>query len=113
MALKHQQVQRAQQQPLGRGDERISLPVIEENSSQFMSEKLKQIDEMRKNDELDPLEYIRLRKEYINSLIGEKPRLNIDEVEEPVEVIKPVPRTVRVAVIAKALFRKTSLHLPS
>jgi hypothetical protein len=111
VALKRQKVQGAQQ--LTRHNpEGSSLPVIEANGSQFLNEKLKSIDEMLKNDEIEPLEYIRLRKEHINSLLGDKPRLSIEEIEEPKEDIKPVPRTIRVAVITKSLFGKKIYTYP-
>ena len=111
VALKRQKVQEAQR-PRERNPEGRKLPVIEANGSQFINEKLKSIDEMLKNDEIDPLEYIRLRKEHINSLIGEKPRLNIEEIEDPKEEIKPVPRAVRVAIITKSLFGKQVYTYP-
>ena len=74
----------------------ISLPVNDDRLA-HVNERFKVIDELLKNDEIDPLEYIRLRREQVNSLIEGAPVLD----EKP-----PQPRAVRVAVISKSFFRK-------
>lgn len=64
--------------------------------------RLKEIDERLKNDEIEPMEYIRLRREHVNSLISGNPLPSIETSEKQVAA----PRAVRVAVITKSLFRK-------
>lgn len=113
VAIKKQQYQGYQtqvpQQPQPRG---VSAPAIENNGTSVVNEKLKEIDELLKNDKIDPLEYIRLRKEQVNSLIEGKPKLGIEEVEEPPQEILPVPRETRVAVITKTLVGKKIYTAP-
>jgi hypothetical protein len=77
----------------------ISLPTVEDSRLASVNERFKEIDELLKNDEIEPLEYIRLRREYLNSLIMGHP--SPDNKEKV-----PKPRAVRVAVITKSFFRK-------
>ncbi len=76
------------------------------------NESLKQIDDLLKNDHIDPMEYVRMRKQQIDNLMhqaemGRSSSLSIDHVAEPiVNEIKPAPRKVRVAVVVKTLFGK-------
>lgn len=111
VAIKKQQVQGAQmapsyqQQPQLEGH-RVSLPAIENDGSTVINEKLKELDQLLKDDQIDPLEYIRRRKEQVENLISEKPKLSIEEIQNPPQEIQPAPRIVRVAVIVKSLFRK-------
>lgn len=114
VAIKKQQLQGYQTpvfspQPQHGG---ISAPSIENNGTTIINERLKELDDLLKDDKIDPLEYIRRRKEQVNSLIEGKPKFNIEEVEEPVEEIKPVPRETRVAIITKTLFRKQITTAP-
>ncbi|MCW4012274.1 MAG: hypothetical protein NWF07_04695, partial [Candidatus Bathyarchaeota archaeon] len=117
VAIKKQQFQGAQMtpsyqpQPPQEGH-RVSLPVIENDGNGVINEKLKEIDQLLKDDKIDPLEYIRRRKEQVESLIGEKPKLRIDEIEEPPQEIRPTPKMVRVAVIVKSFFRKQVFTAP-
>ena len=111
VAIKKQQFQGAQmapsymQQPQLEG-RRVSLPAIENDGSMVINEKLKELDQLLKDDKIDPLEYIRRRKEQVESLISEKPKLSIEEIEVTPQEILPAPRIVRVVVIVKSLFRK-------
>lgn len=75
----------------------ISIPVIKDNRLEHVNERFKEIEELLKNDEVDPLEYIKLRKEHINNLIEEAPGAE-DKL--------PKPCGARVAVITKSFFRK-------
>jgi predicted CopG family antitoxin len=88
------------------------LPEIENNGSAVINEKLKEIDQLLKDDKIDPLEYIRRRKEQVESLIEGKPKLSIEEIEEPPQEILPAPKMVRVAVIVKSFFRKQVFTAP-
>lgn len=100
-----------QQQPQPEGH-RVSLPAIENNGSAVINEKLKELDQLLKDDKIDPLDYIRRRKEQVESLINEKPKLSIEEIEETPQEIPPAPKMVRVAVIVKSLFRKQVYTAP-
>lgn len=83
------------------------------------NEGLKQIDELLKNDNIDPMEYVMLRKQQIDNLLdqatkGRESRLTIDHIEESVvNEIKPAPRKVRVAVVVKTLFGKQVYTSPN
>ena len=118
VAIKKQQFQGTQitpgyqQQPQQQEGPRVSLPAIENGGSAVINEKLKEIDQLLKDDKIDPLEYIRRRKAQVESLIGEKPKLRIDEIEEPPQEILPAPKMVRVAVIVKSFFRKQVFTAP-
>jgi hypothetical protein len=76
------------------------------------NEGLKQIDDLLKDDNIDPMEYVMLRKQQIDALMdqaakGRTSSLSIDHIEEPVvNEIKPAPKQVRVAVVVKTLFGK-------
>ncbi len=83
------------------------------------NEGLKQIDELLKDDNIDPTEYVMLRKQQIDALMdqaakGRTSSLSIDHIEEPVvNEIKPAPKQVRVAVVVKTLFGKQVYTSPS
>ena len=51
------------------GKKRLTLPVQKNNNLEQLNLRLKEIDEKLNNDEIEPLEYIRLRREHVNSLI--------------------------------------------
>ena len=76
----------------------ISIPVLKERKLAYLNERLNEIDERLKRDEIDPLEYIRLRKEQINSVIEGN---TSTDAEKP-----PQLRKLRVAIVTKSLFRK-------
>ena len=76
----------------------VSMPVHSDQKLAHVNERLNEIDELLKRDEIDPLEYIRLRKEHINGLIEGKIS---PETKKP-----PQPRKLRVAIVTKSLFRK-------
>ena len=91
---------------------KLTLPVIETGGSVFLNQKLKEIDELLKNDNIDPLEYIQLRKQHINNLIGEKQgKLNEEQDIEP-EKKSSKPRELRIAIISKSLLRKKIHTIP-
>ena len=93
--------------------QRLSVPAINNNGTSIVNERLKELDELLKNDQIDPLEYIRRRKEQVETIVGgEKPRLSIEEIEEAPQEILPVPRIVRVAVVAKSLLGKQIYTAP-
>ena len=77
----------------------LSLPAIDDSRLARVNERFKEIDDLLKNDEIEPLEYIRLRREHLNSLIGGRPAVDNEEKA-------PQPRTVKVAVITKSFLRK-------
>lgn len=112
VAIKKQTLQGAQmtpvyqQQPQQPKGNRVTAPAIDENGTAVINEKLKEIDDLLKNDEIDPLEYIKRRKEQVNNLIEGSPKVTLNEVEEQPQKILPAPRKVRVAVITKSLLRK-------
>lgn len=115
VALQKQQPQVQSIQPINaqpvNESHRLSLPTVEINTPVFYHEGLKQIDELLKDDNIDALEYVRLRKQQLDNLMdhppGRESRLSIDQIEEPVvHEIRPVPRNVRVAVVVKTLFGK-------
>ncbi|MCB2171612.1 hypothetical protein KQH65_02610 [archaeon] len=117
VAIKKQQLQGAQmassyQQPPQQEGRRVSLPAIENDGSAVINDKLKEIDQLLKEDKIDPLEYIRRRKEQVESLIGEKPKLSIEDVEDLPQEIRPAPKLVRVAVIVKSFIRKQVFTAP-
>ena len=111
VAIKKQQYQSGQ---LGQSSQptqpqtgkEITLPTIDENGAAVLNDKLKELDELLKKDEINPLEYIRMRKKQVESLIDGKPKLNIDDIEEPQNNIIPPPRMIRVVAIVKSFLRR-------
>lgn len=97
------------QQPNGNS---VAVPTVDENGTAVINEKLKEIDELLKNDKIDPLEYIKLRKEQVNNIIEGRPKVKLDEIVEQPQEILPAPRMVRVAVITKSLLRKQIYTAP-
>ncbi len=85
-----------------KSSKKLSLPVLETGGSTFTSNKLKEIDELLKNDDIDPLEYIQLRRQHVNNLIRGEPTEPEADNEEP-ETVTPQPRKIRIAVISKSL----------
>jgi hypothetical protein len=78
-----------------------------------MDNKLKEIDELLKNDDIDPLEYIQLRKHHVNNLVESgRHVLRIEEIDEPEQKILPAPRETQVAVVAKSLFGSQTYTSP-
>ncbi len=105
ISLKKQMKQRGQVRPVESEQKVSPLPVSAsgEGASVFYNEKLKQIDELLLNEKIDPMEYVKLRKQHIESLLnqsnmGRKSNLAVNEEK------KPTPRPIRVAVIVKTLF---------
>ena len=84
----------------------ISLPAVDDSRLASVNERFKEIDELLRKDEIEPLEFIRLRREHINSLIMGHP--SPDREEKP-----PKPSAVRVAVITKSFFRKQIMTHPA
>ena len=92
---------------------KLSLPTVEDNQPVFFDDKLKEIDELLKNDDIDPMEYIQLRKERVNNLVDdEKNALNIEKLDEQEETLAPAPRKIRVAVVVKSLLGKQTYTSP-
>ena len=92
------------------GAQPLTLPIVGLEESLINNERLKEIDQLLKDEAIDPMEYVRLRKEQIDNLANNaslgKPALKIDQLEEPVNDIKPVPRRIRVAVVVKTMLGK-------
>jgi len=84
----------------------ISLPAVDDSRLAIVNERFKEIDELLRKDEIEPLEFIRLRREHLNSLIMEHP--SPDKDEKP-----PKPSAVRVAVITKSFLRKQIMTHPA
>ena len=93
---------------------RLRLPTVENNQPVFYDRKLNEIDELLKNDDIDPLEYIQLRKQRVNNMVDDdKHVLRIKERDEPEEALPAAPKKVRVAVIVKSLFGKQTYTSPN
>ena len=108
VAIKKRQMQGSQSSEVVQSSG-FSLPNTDDMGLSQVNEKLREIEELLKNDEIDPLEYIKLRREQIDNLAQGKPVIKIDETEES----NPLPpRQVRVAVITKSFFRKQVTTAP-
>lgn len=109
----------SESQPLTMPGEAPKRPV-------FYNEGLFEIDDLLKDETLDPLEYVRLRKQQLDRMMNpEKARkegklilsLNLDQ--PPVKTAKPrrpnipIPRDIRVAVVVKTLFGKKVYTSPA
>ena len=114
VAQRSQQLQQGQIQPKPEYSKpRLSLPAVENKQPVFYDNKLKEIDELLKNDDIDPLEYIQLRKQRVNNMVDDgRHVLRIEELDEPEEVLPPAPKKVRVMVIVKSLFGKQTYTSP-
>ncbi len=115
VAQRTQQFQQVQNSPapIQPQSNRLTLPTVDDNRSVFMDNKLKEIDELLKNDDIDPLEYIQLRKHHVNNLVESgRHVLRIEEIDEPEQKILPAPRETRVAVVAKSLFGSQTYTSP-
>ncbi len=118
VAIKKQQYQASQMtptyqhQPQQSEGRRLSVPAIDNDGTSVVNERLKEIDDLLKNDQIDPLEYIRRRKEHVENIIEGRPRLSIEEIEETPEEILPAPRMIRVAVVTKSLLGKKIYTAP-
>ena len=92
------------------GAQPLSINVTGLEESVHFNEGLKEIDELLKNETIDPMEYVRLRKQQLDNLtreaIGRKSTVKLDQLEKPVNDIKPVPRRIRVAVVVKTMLGK-------
>ena len=117
VAMKRQQeaqVQTAQAAPAQTPNDMKPLSIATSNfgTPVMYDEGLKQIDDLLKDDNIDPTEYVMLRKQQLDSLMnkasnGRTSTLSIDHIEKPViNEIKPAPRKVRVAVVVKTFFGK-------
>jgi len=88
----------------------LTLPITELEESIPYNEGLKEIDDLLKNENIDPMEYVRLRKQQLDNLArgpnGRKSTVKLDQLEKPVNDIKPVPRRIKVAVVVKTLLGK-------
>jgi hypothetical protein len=116
VAQRSQKVQEAQinSEPIQPLQNKLRLPTVENNHSVFYDNKLKEIDELLKNDDIDPMEYIQLRKQRVNNLVDDtKHVLRIEKIDEPVEKIPPAPRETRVAVIIKSMFGSQTYTSPN
>ena len=83
----------------------ISLSTVNDSRLASVNERFKEIDELLRKDEIEPLEFIRLRKEHLNSLILGHPSPKNEE--KP-----PQPSAFRVVVITKSFFRKQIMTHP-
>ncbi len=92
------------------GAQPLSINVTGLEESVHFNEGLKEIDELLKNETIDPMEYVRLRKQQLDNLtrgaIGRKSTVKLYQLEKPVNDIKPVPRRIRVAVVVKTMLGK-------
>ena len=88
----------------GDSQKRVSLPAAADGRLESVNERFREIDELLRKDEIEPLEFIRLRKEHLNNLITGHVSPENEE--------KTPPRAVRVAVITKSLFRKRIITHP-
>ena len=88
----------------------FSLPAIDDMGLSQVNEKLREIDELLKNDEIDPMDYIKLRREQIDNLIQGNPVTNIEETK--IESNPIPPRQVRVAVITRSFLRTQIITAP-
>ncbi len=107
VAQKSQQLQQGQIQPepVYTKPSRLSLPTVENNHPVLYDNKLKEIDELLKNDDIDPMEYIQLRKQRVNNMVDDQKHiLKIEKIDETEEILPPSPKKIRVAVIVKSLF---------
>ena len=108
------QVQNVQPVPVQTPNQITPLTIAASNigTPVMYNEGLKQIDELLKNDNIDPMEYVMMRKKQIDNLMdqatkGRVSKLSIEHISEPVvNEIKPVPKEVRVVVVVKTLFGK-------
>jgi len=84
MAQRSQQLHQGQIQPEPvYSKPRLRLPTVENNQPVFYDRKLNEIDELLKNDDIDPLEYIQLRKQRVNNMVDDdKHVLRIKERDE-------------------------------
>ena len=84
----------------------ISLPAVDDSRLASVNERFKEIDELLRKDEIEPLEFIRLRREHLNNLImGHPSPENEEKTSES--------RAVKVAVITKSFFRKQIMTHPA
>jgi hypothetical protein len=97
-------------QPLNFSSEGKKKPV-------FYNEGLFEIDDLLKNDSLDPLEYVRLRKQQLDRMMNPgkhgKLVLSLDLDEPPVRKVKPLPKETKVAVVVKTFFGKKVYTSPA
>ncbi len=108
------QPQAVQATPVQTPNEAAPLTIAASNvgTPVLYNEGLKQIDNLLKNDNIDPMEYVMLRKQQIDNLMdqatkGRSSSLSIEHISEPVvNEIKPAPKDIRVAVVVKTLFGK-------
>ena len=82
-----------------------SLPSAADVRLESVNERFKEIDELLRKDEIEPLEFIRLRKEHLNSMIMGHPSPDNEEKH-------PQRPPVRVAVIKKSFFSKQIITHP-
>lgn len=117
VAIQRQQVNQVQSAPVAQVQGHpeaapLTIAASSMGNPVLYNEGLKEIDELLKNDNIDPREYVMLRKQKIETLIdrsakGRTSSLSIEHIEAPVvNEIKPVPRSIRVAVVVKTLFGK-------
>lgn len=122
VALKGQQPVQPQNMPTQtpKKSQPLSLPGEGSKRPVFYNEGLFEIDDLLKNESLDPLEYVRLRKKQLDRMMnpGKQGKLvlslNLDE--PPVKNVKPIrliPRDIRVAIIVKTLFGKKVYTSPA
>jgi len=104
-----QQVQ-SMQRHAPNGAQPLTLPITELEEPIPYNEGLKEIDDLLKNENIDPMEYVRLRKQQLDNLAngpnGRKSTVKLDQLKKPVNDIKPVPRRIKVAVVVKTLLGK-------
>ncbi|MBC8462843.1 hypothetical protein H8D76_00640 [Candidatus Bathyarchaeota archaeon] len=112
VALKGQQPAHPQNMPsqTSSSSQPITLPGEGAKRPVFYNEGLFEIDDLLKNESLDPLEYVRLRKQQLDKMMNPEKHvklvLSLDLDEPPVRKVRPLLKDIRVAIIVKTLFGK-------
>ncbi len=115
VALKGQQPVQPQNMPTQapKKSQSLSMPGKGSKRPVFYDEGLFEIDDLLKNESLDPLEYVRLRKKQLDRMMNPGKHgklvlsLNLDEPPvKNVKPIRPIPREIRVAIIVKTWLGK-------
>jgi len=95
----------------------INFPGADRKKPVFYNEGLFEIDDLLKNESLDPLEYVRLRKQQLDRMMNPgkhgKLVLSLDLDEPPVRKVKPLPKETKGAVVVKTFFGKKVYTSPA
>ncbi|MBT4425042.1 hypothetical protein HOC87_11875 [Candidatus Bathyarchaeota archaeon] len=81
--------------PVPQQPQPVAIPVDTVERPVFYDEGLMEIDELLKNESIDPLDYVKLRKLQLDRMVNQKNKgkliLSLD-LKEPGNVIRPVPK---------------------